>query len=59
MIRKNQCAANTEIVQDQLDNVLIKQICVVSETENVCVCVCVCVCVRERERERIQNTLNY
>ena len=53
MIRKNQCATNTEIVQAQLDDVPIKQISVVSETENVCVRVCVC------ERERIQNTLSY
>ena len=51
MIRKNQCAANTEIVQAQLDDVPIKQICVVSETENMCVCVY----VSERERER-ENT---
>ena len=47
--------ANTEIVQAQLDDVPIKQICIVSETENVCVCVCVCVCVRERERENTKH----
>ena len=51
MIRKNQCMVNTEMIQAEFargqldkDDVHIKQICVVSETEI------------EREREREHKT---